>query len=175
VHGPLSSLLVSSTVEGTFGAYDWGGNMQVAVGKDLFSVCGKCGPTWHVVVSMEGPKVTKVQCKQCMGYHRYKAAPGEVDINKAVAKRTKVGAGRARSVNRRTATRKTNSPEIEPDLNRPVRGYAVRDTYEPGDRIEHPKFGQGVVESIPDPGKMVVFFEEGRRTLIQGRQPRVSP
>lgn len=150
--------------------------MQVEVGKDLFSVCGKCGPTWHVVVSMDGAKVTKVQCKHCMGYHRYKAAPGEVDVNKtAKAKRTKVGAGRKRTVTRTKTTRSTHCPEIEPDLNRPVRSYTIRDTYEPGDRVDHPKFGQGVVESIPDPGKMIVFFEEGRRTLIQGRQPRVSP
>jgi hypothetical protein len=147
--------------------------MQLTVGKDLFSACGKCGPEWHVIVSMEGAKVTKVQCKQCMGYHRYKAPPGEADVNRTTEpkpKRTKVtGTNGAKTSKPRRSRSKVASPDIEPDLSRPVRGYTVREHYEPGDRIEHPKFGQGVVESLPDSGKMVVFFEEGRRTLVHGR------
>ena len=62
-----------------------------------------------------------------------------------------------------------DEPKVDPDLSRPVRGYSMRDAYAPGDRIEHPKFGQGVVESIGDEGKMSVFFEDGRRTLAHAR------
>ena len=45
----------------------------------------------------------------------------------------------------------------------------MSETYEPGDRIDHAKFGQGVVEATPVPGKMMVFFPTGRRTLAHGR------
>lgn len=148
--------------------------MELAVGKDLFALCGKCGAEWHVIVAKDGGKVTKVQCKQCMGYHRYRVPPGEKDVNKSV-RRTITSTARGtngtstRKTPSRSTRRKADQPLIDPDLSRPVRGYAISDTYEPGERIEHPKFGQGVVESTPAPGKISVFFEEGRRTLVHGR------
>jgi hypothetical protein len=161
--------------------------MDHDVGKDLYSVCGKCGPTYHVIVARDAAKVTKVQCKQCMGYHRYRAPPGESNVNRVrktvTTRRAPVAAqtqtksqtkGKAGSTGR-TTKRKLSQPAIDPDLSRPVRRYAISDTYEPGERIEHPKFGQGVVEAAPTPGKMDVFFEDGRRTLIQGRDAGISP
>ena len=143
--------------------------MSLAVGKDLFAMCGKCDATWHVIVAMEGAKVTKVQCKQCMGYHRYRVPPGEVNVNKTATKRGATTRRRVASSTRSRARRKVDSPLIEPNLELPVRDYAISGSYEVGERIEHPKFGQGVVEQLTDAGKMNVFFEDGRRTLIYGR------
>jgi hypothetical protein len=54
-------------------------------------------------------------------------------------------------------------------MSRPIRLYKMTEAYEPGDRVEHPKFGQGVVELLSGPGKMTVFFEDGRRTLAHHR------
>lgn len=157
--------------------------MELAVGKDLFALCGKCDATWHVIVAMEDGKVTKVQCKQCYGYHRYRTPPGEDNVNKRItATRRRVASpssSRSSSSSRSTSSRsrrKTSAsePMVEPDMDRPVRRYSIRETYEPGDRIEHPKFGQGVVENAPEPGKVTVFFEDGRKTLIQGRGAEAS-
>ena len=147
--------------------------MQVKVGKDVEAACRKCGEVWHVIVSMdEKGVITKVQCKECMGYHRYKPPEGEerVDAKPKTAKVRRVAPAKGKSTSRATTkTRKiTDEPKVEPDLSRPVKGYSMRDAYEPGDRIEHPKFGQGVVESS-DSGKMSVFFEDGRRTLAHAR------
>ncbi|HWB81681.1 MAG TPA: hypothetical protein VG755_42255, partial [Nannocystaceae bacterium] len=61
------------------------------------------------------------------------------------------------------------TPMIDPNLDLPVRDYAMSQSYQPGERIEHPKFGQGVVESFPSPMTMNVFFEDGRRTLAHSR------
>lgn len=136
----------------------------VAVGKDVFAVCGKCGDEWHVIVSLDGGRITKVQCKVCMSYHRYKPQAGEERIDGAAVRRT-VGAKK-----RATATKPSAStPVIEADMSRPVRNYAMSETFEPGDRIDHPKFGHGVVEATPQAGKMMVHFPSGRRTLAHGR------
>lgn len=155
--------------------------MEAKVGKDVESVCRKCGEVWHVIVSMDaGGVITKVQCKQCSGYHRYKPPEGEDRVDarskKATTRRIAVSNGakstRATSTTKKKkATRKAsaNEPLVEPDLSRPVRGYSMRDAYTPGDRIEHVKFGQGVVESVADGGKMNVFFEDGRKTLAHAR------
>lgn len=142
--------------------------MELAVGKDLFAVCGKCDATWHVIVSMDGAKVTRVQCKQCMGYHRYKAAPGELDVNKAArdaAKKT--AAPRRRKVGTKAVPA---APVVVADMSRPPKVYSIKETFETADRIMHPKFGEGVVEELPEPGKITVSFPTGRRTLIHNRR-----
>ena len=136
---------------------------EVAVGKDVFSVCGKCGDEWHVIVAMDGRKITKVQCKLCMGYHRYKPPEGEQRVDGAEVRRRTVGS------KRKPSTQSAGHPVVQADLSRPVRTYAMSETYEPGDRIDHPKFGHGVVEVTSQPGKMMVHFPSGRRTLAHGR------
>ena len=146
--------------------------MELAVGKDIASVCGKCGDVWHVIVSVEGSKVTKVQCKMCSGYHRYKRSPSDTTTPEAPRRKVESKAGAKAKPGARKAARATphrDAPQIEPNLALPVRDYSMRETYQSGERIEHPKFGQGVVESFPTPDKMNVFFEDGRRTLAQGR------
>jgi hypothetical protein len=148
----------------------------IGVGQDVYAVCGKCGDTWHVIVALDGGRITKVQCKQCMGYHRYRTPAGEervdADVRKAKTRRTvttkSAKAGTTARSNGRTARRR-DEPIVDPDLSLPVRRYRMTDTYAPGERIEHPKFGEGVVETSPGPGKVQVYFEDGRRTLAQGR------
>ncbi|MEO8553765.1 MAG: hypothetical protein ABI678_27520, partial [Kofleriaceae bacterium] len=37
-----------------------------------------------------------------------------------------------------------------------------------GERVDHPSFGQGVVE-VSESGKATVFFATGRRVLVQAK------
>jgi len=154
--------------------------MELVVGKDIASVCGKCGDVWHVIVALDGSKVTKVQCKMCGGYHRYKRSPSDTTTPEPPRRKVEPKAANGRTNGRATAkkaaraTAHRDAPQIEPNLNLPVRDYSMRETYQTGERIEHPKFGQGVVESFPTPDKMNVFFEDGRRTLAQGRPAAVG-
>ncbi len=144
--------------------------MEVAVGKDIYSTCGKCGDVWHVVAAMNGAMVTKVQCKNCMGYHRYRAPKGEVDVNAGAKPKRRTVTARHSSATRAAKPLSNDNPLIEPNMDRPIQEYSMRITFEPGDRIAHVKFGNGVVEATPDPGKMLVFFKgTGRRTLAHGR------
>lgn len=155
-----------------------GDPMELVVGKDIGAICSKCGDVWHVIVALRGDAIAKVQCKQCGGYHRYKPSPDDVVVKpkaKKVSVRattTKAPAAR-KTTARKSATRVSSAsnagPLIDPDLDLPVRAYAIAGIYQAGERIEHPKFGQGVVESFPAPDKMNVFFEDGRRTLAFGR------
>jgi hypothetical protein len=153
-------------------------SMQVAVGKDVEAACRKCGEVWHVIVAVEGGKITKVQCKECMAYHRYRPPEGEDRVDtepkpkKAPATPRKATAPRSKAASSAKGGGKRASheePLVEPDLSRPIRLYKMTDSYEPGERVEHPKFGQGVVEVLSGPGKMTVFFEDGRRTLAHHR------
>ena len=60
-------------------------------------------------------------------------------------------------------------PAVAADLTKPVRTYRASDKFEVGERVEHPSFGQGVVE-IAEPGKITLFFASGRRVLVQSKE-----
>jgi hypothetical protein len=59
---------------------------------------------------------------------------------------------------------------VEADLSRPPRAYGIRESYEPGDRIEHPTLGTGVVQSIAGIGKIAVLFDDRKSLLVHERQ-----
>lgn len=134
--------------------------MSAAVGADIESLCRKCGDVWHVVVAKVGDRIAKVQCKQCGGLHQHRA-PGAAGAS-APRRRTAAGSAPARQA---PVVARIPKPAVEADLSRPVRPYSIKDVYEPGDRIDHPKFGTGVVESIASPGRITVFFPEGQKIL----------
>jgi hypothetical protein len=58
---------------------------------------------------------------------------------------------------------------VEPDFSRPIRSYALTESYSAGDRIAHPKLGSGVVQGIAGPGKIRVRFEEKNSLLVHER------
>ena len=138
-------------------------SMGAAVGADVEALCSKCGDVWHVVVAKDAKgRIAKVQCKQCQGYHRYKSphgAPAEKKLPSAIrpAKEPKAPVERF------------EKPSVAADLTRPARPYRASEKFEVGDRIDHPSFGQGVIE-IAEPGKITVFFATGRRVLVQSKE-----
>jgi hypothetical protein len=134
--------------------------MSAAVGADIESLCSKCGDVWHVVVAKVGEEVVKVQCKQCGGYHRHRSVNGATPA-------AKKSEPRARSIKpRRAPVERFATPQVAADLSKPARTYSPREKFVIGDRVEHPSFGAGVVEATPEPGKMTVFFAEGRKVLV---------
>ena len=58
---------------------------------------------------------------------------------------------------------------VEADLSRPMRSYGIRESYAPGDRIEHPTLGLGVVQAITGVGKISVLFDDRKSLLVHER------
>jgi len=58
---------------------------------------------------------------------------------------------------------------VEADLSRPVRRYAITESFQAGDRIDHPTLGSGVVQGEVGRGKINVLFGEKRSLLIHDR------
>jgi hypothetical protein len=80
------------------------------------------------------------------------------------------GAGRVRPKPRpRPRTAAPADVIVEADLSRPVRSYALTESYTAGDRIDHPKLGMGVVQGIAGPRKIRVRFEERESMLVHER------
>jgi hypothetical protein len=140
--------------------------MSAGVGADVEALCSKCGDVWHVVVAKVGEAIVKVQCKECHGYHRYKSPHAT-----APAKRTPSTPKAPRAA--RAPVERFEKPAVAADLSRAVRSYRASEQFEVGERIEHPSFGQGVIE-IAEPGKITVFFATGRRVLVQSKEGAVT-
>ncbi|MBA3393917.1 MAG: hypothetical protein H0T89_14820 [Deltaproteobacteria bacterium] len=139
--------------------------MSAGVGADVEALCSKCGDVWHVVVAKVGEKIVKVQCKQCHGYHRYKSphgAPAEAKLpsNKRPPKEPRAS---------RDPVERFEKPAVAADMSKPARSYRASERFEVGERVEHPSFGQGIVE-LTEPGKVTVFFGSGRRVLAQAKE-----
>jgi predicted nucleic acid-binding Zn-ribbon protein len=129
---------------------------MLKVGSDIGAICRKCGDVWHVVVAVADGRIAKVECKQCGGRHRYRAPEGE---------------RAAEPARRRTTTRTARKPAtVEADTSRPPRPYRPTERYEQGDRLVHPNFGEGVVQSVSGPTKVRVRFINGEKTLVQARE-----
>ena len=136
--------------------------MSAAVGADIEALCSKCGDVWHVVVAKDDEKIVKVQCKQCGGYHRYKSVHG------ATAQAKLPSSKRAPKEPRATPTERFEKAAVEADLTKPSQTYRASGKYDVGGRVDHPTFGQGVIE-LSEPGKITVFFASGRRVLAQAK------
>ena len=58
---------------------------------------------------------------------------------------------------------------VEADMSRDVRQYKITETYTPGDRIQHPTLGVGIVQRGLGPGKMKVSFDDKISLLVHER------
>jgi len=58
---------------------------------------------------------------------------------------------------------------VEADFTRPIRSYNVRETFEPGDRINHKTLGEGVVQGETGRNKIAVLFGEEKKLLVHDR------
>jgi predicted nucleic acid-binding Zn ribbon protein len=131
------------------------------VGSDIEAACKKCGDVWHVVIALADSRIANVECRECGARHRYRGVKGET------------GAVRRKPATRATPSRARGGkqkPVVEADESRPRRDFRMSDTYEVGDRVLHASFGEGVVQEAPVPAKIVVLFDVGLKTLVQGRR-----
>jgi len=144
--------------------------MSAAVGADVEALCSNCGDGWHVVVAKVGDQIVKVLCKECGGQHRYKSPHGAPKEKRQPSLATRAAAP---SRAEKAPVERFEKPAVAADLSKPVRQYAASLKYEVGERVEHPTFGQGVIEAA-EPGKITVFFGVGRRVLAQSKDGAIT-
>lgn len=157
-----------------------------AVAKDIEAVCSKCGETWHVIVAVASGKIAEVQCKSCGGFHKYRPiAEDRMTLKRntstSIAAATKNGSPEAlKAAESRKKGEKAPRvvKEAEPKILKPkvphnggaTKPYNLKNTgYELGDKINHNKYGLGIVDEMPMPGKMFVTFETIRVQLVYGK------
>ncbi len=143
-------------------------------GGEIDAWCTKCKlMLTHRIVAMLGPKPVRVECETCHSQHNFRARPpGEKEEKSTagggVVRRT-TGAARVSAVTRAEQERR----EREQSWEKAVNGKSPMDflKYEPkkifkvGDLLKHSKFGDGVVTTVIDQGKIEVLFRDEPRKL----------
>lgn len=118
------------------------------VGGEIETRCGKCKENRsHVIVALkEGTgEIARVQCGFCNSNHIYRPA--------------KIKTASTRTTSR--GTKKDSSVESSG----PPRPYSMQERFAIGDRLEHPKFGSGIVMDVRS-GKIDVKFGREMKTLV---------
>lgn len=148
------------------------------VAKDIEAVCSKCGESWHVIVAVANGQIAKVECKSCGGAHKYRPVAADRMTLKKSTKSAIAHAAAPTSLKSSTSKTKKSTVSATPKIltpkvsanNREVRKYSIKETnFRLGDRIEHAKFGLGIVDELPSPNKMYVTFKTERILLVYGK------
>src|SRR5262249_9243468 len=105
------------------------------LGGDIDAYCGKCKEVREHVIAALSPngRVERVQCRTCQGNHLYRE--------------------------RKSTTTRASKKEADSVVEHigPARAYSMNEKFTAGDRVEHPKFGTGVVIEVRA-GKIDVKF-----------------
>ena len=135
------------------------------VGTESLAYCTSCKMDLaHIVASMKGDRIAKVECKTCKKTHVYKAPKGITEPPK------------------KRAPRKSKAAESAPigaeweklmaqHKDAPFKPYGMKSKYMLGDKIRHDTFGEGIVGKLLYPNKIEVIFQGDLKVLIHGGHP----
>ena len=117
-------------------------------------------------MSMIGGMPSRVICRTCKSEHNFKAKKGVKEPG-AITE----SASKAAKSPRAPKAEKVIPVELEwmKQINaspRPVRPYAANESFKIGDRVNHPTFGEGVVQKLIHPNKMEIIFRMDIKVLI---------
>ncbi len=119
------------------------------LGGDVDAYCGKCKEVREHAIAALNPDggIGRVECRTCRSNHLYREQSSKT-------------AG-ARSTTRSAKKESMASAEN----NGPLRSYSMQEKFAAGDRVDHPKFGIGVVVEVRET-KIDVKFGRELKTLI---------
>jgi hypothetical protein len=151
---------------------------QIAPGGELDALCGKCKKaTLHIILAVLKGKPSRVECKPCGSSHSYrppKVAEADSDATKTTAA-AKKPATKAKPRSRTAASAaQALSPQdawaaaMKKASSTPVK-YAMSGRYDPGQRLTHPTFGEGVVIGVSSATVCSVIFPDATRKLVMAK------
>jgi hypothetical protein len=151
-------------------------------GGEIDAFCTKCKlDLTHRIIAMVGDAVKRVECKTCGSHHNYRRPKTERDARlaklekraeerKAVASPGGGGTKAERAARAEKHEREQTSAWEHAIAGKPTSaftGYRVSLSFNLGDLIRHPKFGDGVVARVIDQTKVEILFKDGPRTMAQ--------
>lgn len=134
------------------------------VAKSLFTFCKKCNADrYHRVLAHTSTSKAKIECEICKSKKTYTAPKaGATPVRKKVSTGTKTVGGRRTSYADQYATLMLNrGAEAGTPFN-------IRTKFAVDQKIDHPKFGPGFVQSVLV-DRMDVMFSDELKTLMHNK------
>lgn len=142
-------------------------NALPAVAKSFFTFCKKCdADRYHVVLAHTSSTTAKIKCEICSSTKAYSLPKAQTKTGKpltgAAAKR------REQSLSSRKSSHRHEYEMLMEGSNADAMNYNMKSKFEKNSKLQHPKFGLGVIkEAMND--KIEVVFEDEVRTLVHNR------
>lgn len=146
----------------------------IQAGSSVESACRKCKTVTdhHVVVMLDG-RIGKVQCKVCGGQHAHRPPKEAVAPKTPAQPRTNGEKSKKTAAAKKAVSPKKPSAEVlalwESKVaaagSADVRAYAMAETFQDGEVINHATFGPGYVQRFIKPNMIEVLFEDGVKLL----------
>jgi hypothetical protein len=154
-------------------------------GGEVDAYCTKCKlDLGHRIIAMVGDAIKKVECRTCGSHHLYRRPKAEKDAAHARAAEKRAERAEARGDGPAAKTggpRLTAAQKLERSqtaswehaiAGKPAtafKPYRVTQSFDAGELVRHPKFGDGVVSRVIDRGKVEVLFKDGPKTMAHGQ------
>ena len=117
----------------------------------------------------------RVLCLTCNKQHNFRRPKGDgaeaaprAGASSSTKSASKKSASASASVKSPSAAREWQTNVADRD-SREFVPYSIHATFEPGQLIDHPKFGWGYVKETLASQKLCILFKDGPRTLVHGR------
>ena len=142
-------------------------NQLPPVAKSFFTFCKKCNADrYHVVLAHTTPKTAKIKCEVCGSQKSYSLPKAGGSAGAAKVTRT-------RTASSESARRSSHNAEYEALLqaqeNSSEVSYNIKGKFTLNQKINHPKFGVGIVRGV-QPEKVEVVFSDEVRNLVHNRE-----
>jgi len=142
-------------------------NQLPPVAKSFFAFCKKCdADRYHVVLAHTTSKTAKIKCEVCGSQKSYSLPKsGGSATGKAKVTRARAGSESAR--------KSSHNAEYEAMIQAQGASkeipYNIKGKFQLNQKINHPKFGLGVVRNVHQ-DKVEVVFSDEVRNLVHNRE-----
>lgn len=125
-----------------------------SVAQKVYEFCKKCDcERYHVVLAHTDPETAKIECEVCK-------------------KKSKITTKKKKAPVKRKTTPKVNSAdkwnEMLTSNSEPSAPYSMKSKYTANTKIEHARFGVGIVTVVTG-NQMEVVFQDGTKSLVHNR------
>jgi hypothetical protein len=143
-------------------------NQLPPVAKSFFTLCKKCdSDRYHTVLAHTTSRTAKIKCEVCGSQKSYSLPKKAAATGTGAAKVTRT------STRSETARRTSHNNEyatlLETHEKKAPVTYSIKGKFEKNQKIEHPKFGLGVVRDVQNE-KVEVIFADEVRNLVHNRE-----
>jgi transcription elongation factor Elf1 len=135
------------------------------VGKSIYAECKKCGTERYLtVLAHKTATSAKVKCEVCGAQKTYTVPKSQTRKKTGVSTR-----GAKAASNLRDAHAKEYEKLMQENEKSPAETYNMKMKFEANQKLNHPKFGAGVIR-VAQSDKIEVVFPDVVRSLVHNRQ-----